>query len=436
MKLIYFLFFLIVQLIISQSIYSQESNGDSLSVDQVVRMVLHNNPTVQKGIHQLEASQAILGQSRSKLYPNISGIASYSRIGPLEQLTIPDFGTFSLYPANNYDAHLGLQQLIYDFGRRYRSINLSETETKSAGDRLDKIKSDLAYQAIYAFYTILFLHENIRVLDEQIFDLNQHLDVTEKKVKAGTAINYDVLTTQVRVAAAKSQRENVINLLEKQKIILRQLMSVPEDIPLDLIGKIEIKNVELNSDSLVVLAESQRIDFKLAQDAHMAAAIRHSITRRGHYPLISMNLLYGFKNGYIPDLNVMKANWVAGIRLDMPIFEGFRIRYEKEQTYAELNAAGASMEETRNMIISQVKQAISDIQTSLIQVKTTQIQLEQATEAKSMAETQYNIGVISNLELLDSQTLLTQARFNYLKSKYAWILDYYTLEQAIGTKQW
>ncbi len=436
MKFNYLKLLLIIQFTILHLLFSQEQKQDSLTIDQIVQIVLQNNFAVQKGKHELEASRAILGQSRSNLYPNVSGEASYSRIGPVEQLTIPDLGSFSLYPANNYDAHLGIQQLIYDFGRRHQSINLAESGINSATDRLERIKSDLSYQSVYTFYSILFLMENIKVLDDQIFDLNQHLEVTQKKVKAGTAINYDVLTTQVRVAAAESQKENVINLLQKQEINLHQLMNVSEDLPLNLKGEIEVKNVDLNSDSLIILAERQRFDLKLAQDAQTTAAIKHSIVSKGHLPIINLNLMYGIKNGFIPNLNVLRGNYVAGMRMDLPIFEGFRIHYEKEQTFAELKAAGSEVENSRNTIRSQVQKAISDIRTSMNQLKTTQIQLDQATEAKSIAEAQYEIGVLSNLELLDAQTLLTQARFNHLKSKYAYVIDFYSLEQTIGNKLW
>jgi outer membrane protein len=419
-----------------QFLFAQQEVSDSLTVEQVVKMVIRNNPAIQKAEQGIEASRARVGQSRSSLYPKMIGLASYSRVGPLEELTIPDFGTFALFPANNYDAHLGLNQLLYDFGRRGKTEKLAETGVKSTQDNLETVKSDLAYRAIFTFYSIIFLQKNIDVVNHEIFDLNQHLDVTRKKVAAGTAIQYDVLSTQVRVAGAKNQLEEVWNSLRKQKIILRQLMNLPEDSTLYLKGAIQISSTALKSDSLVMLAEKQRPEYKLVLDAQVSADLRRSLVTKGNYPILNLNLAYGVKNGYIPNLNKMRWNWVAGVQLQVPLFEGFQVHYKKEEAEADFRASGSQIEDTRNMIISQVQQAMSDVQTSLNKIATTKVQLDQAQEAKSIAETQYAIGVISNLELLDAQTMLTQAQFIYLKAQYDYVISRYALDRAIGQRLW
>jgi outer membrane protein len=422
--------------LLNHFLLGQDRASDSLTVDQVVKMVLQNNPAIHGAEQGVESSRARVGVSKSPLYPNVTGEALYSRVGPVPELTIPDFGTFALFPENNYDAHLGLHHLLYDFGRRGKSVDLAQAGVKLSLDNLQTVKSNLAYHSILTFYNIIFLHKNIDVVNQEIFDLNQHLDVTRKKVKAGTAIEYDVLTTQVRVAGARSQLEEVRNSLQKQKIKLLELMAVPEDTSLLLKGTIRISPTFMEKDSLISLAEKQRPEYKLALDARTSADLRRSLAAKGKLPMLNLNLLYGVKNGYIPDLNVLRGNWVAGLQLEVPVFEGFQTRYKKEEAEADYRASGSQLENTHNMIVSQVQQALSDVQTSLNKLETTKVQLDQAQEAKNIAETQYAIGVISNLELLDAQTLLTQAHFIYLKAQYDYVISRYALDRAIGHEPW
>ena len=426
----------ILLMVWSYSLLAQNAVSDSLTADRVVKMVLQNNPAIQRAEQGVEASRARVGQSRSSLYPNVTGEALYSRVGPVPELTIPDFGTFALFPENNYDAHLGLRQLLYDFGRRGKAVELAESGVKLTRDNLETLKSDLAYRSILTFYSILFLQKNIDVVNQEIFDLNQHLEVTRKKVKAGTAIEYDVLTTQVRVAAARSQLEEVQNSLQKQEIILRQLMAVPEDTTLNLRGTIPVSSISIEEDSLIILAEKQRPEYKLALDARASADLRRSLAAKGKMPLLNLNLAYGVKNGYIPNLNALRGNWVAGLQLQIPVFEGFQTHYKKVEAEADYRASGSQLEDTRNLIVSQVQQALSDVRTSLNKIQTSKVQLDQARQARGMAETQYAIGVISNLELLDAQTLLTQAQFIYLKAQYDYTISRYTLDRAIGEQPW
>ena len=213
-------------------------------------------------------------------------------------------------------------------------------------------------------------------------------------------------------------------------------MALPKDTTLLLKGDISISPFFMERDSLISLAEKQRPEYKLALNARALADLRRSLAAKGRLPMLNLNLLYGVKNGYIPDLNVLRGNWVAGLQLQVPVFEGFQTRYKKEEAEADYRASGSQLEDTRNIIASQVQQALSDVQTSLNKLQTTKVQLNQAREAKDIAATQYAIGVISNLELLDAETLLTQAHFIYLRAQYDYVISRYALDRAIGHEPW
>jgi len=74
---------------------------------------------------------------------------------------------------------------------------------------MELTKTNLSLQTIRVFYTIILLQKSMKVQDEQIEALNQHLSVTQKRVAAGTATSFDVLTTQVRVAGAQNQKVDI-----------------------------------------------------------------------------------------------------------------------------------------------------------------------------------------------------------------------------------
>ncbi len=436
LRIKYFSMVWILMLASGYSLIAQNTLPDSLTLRETVAIALQNNPAIQQAEEGTAASRAKVGEARSSLYPMVNGEASYSRVGPVPTLSFPGFGSFSLFPENNYDAHVGVSYEVYDFGRRESAVNVAGAAVKSSEHRVFSVKFGLAYQTVRTFYTILYLQKNINVLDEQIYDLNQHLQVTQKKVKAGTAIDYDVLSTQVRVEAARSNREDVRNALQKQDIYLRRLLNIRNDEPLHLKGDITVNPVSMNVDSLIILAEQQRPDYQLAMDARSTAVLQEKLAARGKMPAVNLQLSYGVKNGYIPNLDALRGNWVAGLQLEVPIFQGHRTRFQREAAQAQIKAADAALEEVRNHILADVKQSVSEVQSKLEKLKTSRLQLEQAEQARSMAETQYNVGVISNLDLLDAQTQLTEARFMHLRSRYEYVMSRYSLEQAMGAKFW
>jgi outer membrane protein TolC len=83
-----------------------------------------------------------------------------------------------------------------------------------------------------------------------------------------------------------------------------------------------------------------------------------------------------------------------------------------------------------------VLQALQDLESSHEQTLNSMAQLDQAQEALNMAKVQYDIGVGTNLEYLDSQTSLELAKLNNLSATYRELLSQLQLKQTLGTRLW
>ncbi len=282
---------------------AQDTTSVPLTVNQAVQRVLATNQSIFESAHAVEASEAQVGVSKSSLYPNADLSLGYTRIGPVPSISFPGFGTFAFAPYNNYDEHLAVNDMVYDFGQRQKNIDLTKTQVLSSQDRLQLVRRDLAYQTIQTFYAILFLQRTIQVQNDEIKTLDQHLVVTKKMLAAGVATDFDVLTTQVRVASAQNQKIGIENTLENTETGFRQLLSRPAGAPVNLSGEFSEVPVGLDLDSLLDVAMKDRIEIKAAKDQIEAARARYNVASVVDNPSLSVALEYGFKNGYEPDLN-------------------------------------------------------------------------------------------------------------------------------------
>ena len=93
------------------------------------------------------------------------------------------------------------------------------------------------------------------------------------------------------------------------------------------------------------------------------------------------------------------------------------------------------MELERN-IKAEVQSAISDLRTGIGKLKTTEIQVKQASDAVSRAEVQYQDGVITNLDLIDTETTLAEAKLLYLQVIYKNVINKYALDKVVGSVVW
>jgi outer membrane protein len=415
---------------------AQAGPSDSITVDQAIGLTLQNHPAIRQAEYGMTASRARIDVSRSAGYPDISLDGKYVRIGPVPQFNLPGEGPLDLAPYNNYDLHLGLRQTLYDFGRTTAAIRLAEKSGQTAADRIDLIKFDLAYQTIGVFNNILILRQRIAVLDEQLQTLNQHLDISVKKIKAGTATDFDTLTIEVRIAVVRSDRIDALHLLETQEIMFRQLTGLPSDTPINLRGAFASDKAALNPDSVVAAAAEQRPELILSRDAETAAAAQTYLVSLGDKPLLALNVATGFTNGYEPNLNTWRGNYAAGLELKIPVFNGHKTKYQEAEADANLNSARAHTTDLERQILSEVREAIAGVNSSLEKIASTETQVRQAEEAVSMARVRYAAGVITNLDLLDAETALSETKLIRLRAFYDYTVSLNALDRATGRRVW
>ena len=230
----------------------------TLTVDQAISRALGNQPLIQQAQAVVEAARARVGEANSAYFPFVSGTASYNRLSDesfaiasllppastLAQLgiTIPPNiapllnNPLSLVPVNMWDFNLGLNQVIFQFGKRGIQVRLAENGVSAAQLGVEQIRTSLGFQAAQGFYSVLFLRGQLTALDEQLHNLQEHLAATQIKAQAGAATRYDELSTEVRISSLQSQRIEAETQYEKQLIGLKQLLGIDESTGIELSG--------------------------------------------------------------------------------------------------------------------------------------------------------------------------------------------------------
>ena len=94
------------------------------------------------------------------------------------------------------------------------------------------------------------------------------------------------------------------------------------------------------------------------------------------------------------------------------------------------------LEQTKHALIDnislEIKKAVLDIDEADKNIPTTSKAVEQAEENLRVSEERYKAQVTTMTEVLDAQTLLTQARVNYYRALYGHNLAKARLQRAIG----
>ena len=423
-------FFIITVFIFSKLNFAQAAN-DSLTLKEAINLTINNYPLIKQQQEKIKSVDYKIEEQNSYYYPNIEGQASYARIGPLPSFS---FGgeALVLAPANNYNLNVVLNQQIYDFGKRDASVDLVKSYKQSAIDNVDLIKSNLSYQTLQVFYSILFLDKSAAVKDTEIAALNAHLDVTNKKVESGSSTDYDALSTQVRISQAKGEKIELLNQLKQQQIVLKKLLGINQDTTIAISGDFSAPGSTTNIDSLLGIAFEKRWELKLAEDELNTNHLQEHLAGLGDMPNLNATLSYGLKNGYEPNLDAIRGNWLASVSLRVPIFNGFITKNKENEAKVNSNVSELNIVTLKRDITSEVQQALSNLNSSLDKLNSTLTQINFAEETVQRAEDRYSSGVGTNLDLLDAETSLAQARLFYLQDLFKSILSSYQLRKAVG----
>jgi outer membrane protein len=419
-------------LLAASGVIAQPSASDSLTMTEAIRLVLTRNPSLVEAGRAIDASKARVELSRSSYFPSAEIAASYAFINPVPEFDIGGIG-LKVAPNSNYDAHIGARQMIYDFQRTGSQVLLSGSRVTLAEDSREMVTRDLAFRTADVFFAVLFLRRSIDVQEEQIRTLNEHLEITKKKIEAGTAMQLDALTTQVCVANATMRRINLESSLHAQEIAFRRLAGLPPDAPLRFHGEFVSQPLPLPIDSLLGNALAARIEARTANDAIASTTAQREAARMSDAPAINAFVAYGLKNGYVPNIDVLRGNVLAGLELKIPLLDGHRSRNMEEEAEALVRAAEDRKHETEQMIQSDVELAMAESKAAAEGVKVTEINIQQANLAVHTARLRYEAGSIPNLDLLDALTNQTQARLTNLQALYDAVSSSIRLKRALGT---
>ncbi|MDB5236739.1 MAG: hypothetical protein JWR44_3732 [Hymenobacter sp.] len=410
--------------------------SDSLTLGATVQAVLDANPGITNLTELTNAATSRLSQTQAGFLPQITGTATYTRIDPVVKLPF-NGEVLQFAPNNNYDFHLTAQYLVFDFGKNAATVRVAESQVQTAQDNITVARRDLAFSAAQVYYNILFMRESIRVQNQQIASLQVHRNEMEKRVQGGVSTRFDVTTTDVRITQAQNTKLDLENQLRNQQVQLARLLHKPAQADIPVKGRLTYEPQPVNLEAELTKANENRPEVKLARDAERTAELQAKLIEKSDLPSLGVGAQAGGKNGYIlPDIDRIRFNTVGVVQLSVPIYDGGRNKKQRVEALANTRAALARTQDTQEQIRADVRQAANNMEFSQARLANAEQQVAQATDALTRAQGRYRYGVGQNLDVLDAETQLAQARLARAQAMYSYTLGQYQLRRATGEQIW
>jgi outer membrane protein len=412
------------------------ASADPLTLAQAIDTVVTRYPSIDAAQAAIDGSRARTMQSNAERLPQVTGQAgyTYNSLRPYVAFDFPGQPRGAIYEniTNSYGASVTARQLLTDFGRTDKLVDMARSGQITAQDALEELRHQLGYQTIQSFYGVLLLRSSVDVAREEIAALEEALRIAQKKFSAGSATKFDVLTTQVRLSNARNHLTDTLASLDKQENALRLLLGTDLSAHLDIAGTFDADAPAIPESVAISDGLLNRPEMKLARDDEATAHLRLDAADRGNRPTLAAQVTGGVEDGIVPNLYDNRGYVVAGLALNVPIFTGRRITGDRMEADAGVRSAKARERELSETITTDVADAYSDLNAAKQRLGTADAVVAQAAEALSLAQTRYANGVITNFELLDAQSSSRAAELSRLQARYDCVLARQAVARAAG----
>ncbi|MGD0781931.1 MAG: TolC family protein [Candidatus Aminicenantales bacterium] len=410
---------------------------DKMPLREAVDLILKNNQQVRIAAENAAGAELKIGESKSLYLPQVSIAGSCARMSLFSELSISFLGqtyTFQFGLPNNYDMRATVMEQVFNWGRTARMVEMSKSGLDLANDGVALTKHMLSYEIVPLFYGTLFFQEAIKVLDDTLKSFEKKLETAKQRYDAGLASSFDVDLLQVQISSVQAQRLDFLNNIDKFRIAFNTLSGRDPAAAFDPDGAFVFEPAVFSAGALFTEALENRVEFQQWKHSVDLGRASVALAKTGDKPTLAAGFDYEFRNGYMPDMTMIRGNWTASLSLSYPIFDGFRVRAQVAEAQSGLRAVELRKADLERSVTQEIQTALADLKVTEQKVEIEKVKIRQAEDSLRIAEERYRNGLLSATELIDAQNTVENTRLDALQLVYNHTLSKFTLYRSCGRK--
>ncbi len=402
----------------------------NLNLDQCLQTAYQNNKNLMQLEEKINSARYKIDEARSGFFPQLSLSGSYTRLGKIPTYDVGGM-KFAMGTENNYNSSLSYQQSLFTWGKIQAGYDISKHNLSLTQGEYRKTKQDIKFNVVNLFYNILLAKELIKVREESIARIEDHLKAVTDRYDKGYASEFDVLRVKVQLANAKPPLTQAKNLYQLTMNNLKNILGISLEDSVNFEGTLNFEPIEVDKSQAEEFAFENRSELKsifyqkgIGQEALV-------IAKATNKPNLLGSASYSYKRPFY-SIDEWKTDWNFTFLVSVPIFDGFLTRSKVSQARSDLKQLDITEKQIRDLIKLEISQAISDLNLARENIVSQEENVKQAKESLRIAKVQYQQGLLTNIEEMDTELALTIAQTNYLQALSDYLIAKAKYEKAIG----
>jgi outer membrane protein len=394
-------------------------------------MATKKNPRVTVARLLALAQHQVVRETRAAELP--TGLASITAVDADNATRISAGSLTSSRLFEHAGAGGGFTQLITDFGRTRNLVASSKLQEKAQNANALATTEDIVIATDQAFYNALQAQALLKVSQQNV-DTRQTTDtqvneMTKNKLKS----TLDSSFADVNLSQAKLLLLDAQNNADSTMAALDAVLGLDRQVTYELVDdNAPLQPPPPDVDNLVQTGLQQRPDLQ-ALHYDQQAAVKFSHAQHDQlFPTISAAGTAG--SVPIRPAEYYGANWwgAIGVNMNIPVFNGFLYTSQAKEASIRAEAASEQSRNLRDQIVRDIRTSWLAANTAYQRVAVTAELLKQANLALGLAQTRYQLGLSSIVELSQAQFQQTDAAIGNTNAQYQYRLALATLNYQIG----
>jgi outer membrane protein TolC len=409
-----------------------------LSLTDCLNIALSQNATILKAGNDLEASQGVVVQTRAVALPQVQATGQYKDTDPH---AIESFPGATSQPHQNWNAGVQIVQSIYEGGKMVAALRAASVTKQQALAQYQSVIADTLLLTRIAYYDVLLAAQQITVHEASVNLLQKELEDQQRRYDAGTVPKFNVLRAEVAVA---NERPALIQARNNYRIAKNNLSNllgynlpreIWEDIPLNLTDTLDAAPYQVDLPAAIQQALGRRTELVAVRKTAELQRLNVVNARAGYKPTFQVFAGYGWYNAqFTPPIELDHdiRGWNAGGQMSWDIFDGMLTHGKVVQARALYEKSRTDVDDRGRQIELEVRTAYSLFIEAREVLESQQKVQEEADEALREAKARADAGTSTQLDVLDAETSLTQARTTQIQALHDYAVARARLERAIG----
>lgn len=403
---------------------------------QVYREAREHDPTLAAAQANWQATQERLPQARALLLPNVNLNGALN--ATMYDATVHTNPRVDVNGRAFAESSLTVQasQPLYRYANKV-ALDQARDQVEQSDFSLESVRQDLILRVAQAYFDVLLAQFNVELAESQKAAVSEQLAQAKRNFEVGVATITDTNEAQARYDAIVAQQIAAANDLENRRAALRAIIGrAPADLKRLGPGFEPQPPSPDSADAWIDRALADNIQVRIAQYNYDIATLEVERQRAGHLPTLDLVGSYGLQAAS-GSTQIGAANYarqaVVGLAVTVPLYEGGFIDSKVREAIALQDTARQNLEAARRNALFGAQTGYAGVTSAAASVKAFEQALVSAQTAYESNRTGQEVGVRTNLDVLNTQQQVYQTRRDLAQAYFNYLMGVLRLKSAVGT---